>query len=271
MSQQSRTFVEHAAQSLRSGHDHEALEFAEQAIVLDPNDAEGHILRGIALAKLLRTVEATEAFQQAVRLDPLSAKAHHNLAVHLYIQGERAQAALAAREAVRLEPNNVGSMDLLKQMGLDDASASKEQYIRSYATVEPPPQRPGYSLPVHSIAWIERLGKRWSAIGWAVVILGALGFVMRLTSTADILQAFLNDPGSFEQLPSRITDYANPVSVAGVVLVYLSIVLGWIWAVMDIMDRRGNWAWVAPLALCCCCEAQWLALAVYLALGRKSG
>lgn len=71
--------------------------------------------RGLALARAAKSEEALAAFQQAVRLDPKNAEAHLNLGKTQLTLGHVHEAIPDLLEALRLEPGNIQAKRLLSQ------------------------------------------------------------------------------------------------------------------------------------------------------------
>jgi tetratricopeptide (TPR) repeat protein len=111
--EQTRQFIEQATQSIQSGQFGGALQLLDQALALDPQEADIHLLRGICLSQTGQPAAATEAFQRAIALDPNSAKARYNLAVHQYAQGQKREALQSAQDAVAIDPNHTAARQLV--------------------------------------------------------------------------------------------------------------------------------------------------------------
>jgi len=71
--------------------------------------------RGLALARAAKPVEALAAFQQAVQLDPNNAEAHLNLGKSRFTLGHVNEAIAELQEALRLAPANPQAKRLLSQ------------------------------------------------------------------------------------------------------------------------------------------------------------
>lgn len=100
---------EKGAAFLRSGQYDAAIEAFQQAIRLDPTQAQTHFQLGNAYAELEKYDEAIAAYRQALQLQPGPSLAH---AVHeelgaVYIKtGQNAKAITAFEQARQLEPND---------------------------------------------------------------------------------------------------------------------------------------------------------------------
>lgn len=273
MREQAAKFVEQAKQSIQSGQLPEALNLVEQAIALEPASAEAYCLRGVVLSQLQRPVEATDSFSRAISLNPAFAKGHYNLAVHLFAIGNRTDAIHAVREAVRLEPSNVAAVELLAQVE-PIVNPRPPEGTQPDVTAPPPiytyVARPGYETPTHSMQFVERLGNTWTIFGWVISAVGLIGFVLGLIGSADTLTGILNNEGNFESLSDVIAGENSAGGLIGNLLLMLTGLFGWAWAVVDIIDRRANWVWVVPFVVCCCLQMHWLSIAIYMLAGRKA-
>src|SRR5688572_28332388 len=114
--EQAKQFLDQATQSLQSGQFQQALELVDQSIALKGDDAEAHILRGIALSQTGQPDVATESFRKAISLSHNNPKAYYNLAVHLYSRGQKSESIEMAREAVRLDTKHAGARDLVTRI-----------------------------------------------------------------------------------------------------------------------------------------------------------
>lgn len=279
--EQAKAFIEQATQSIQSGQFAQALELADQAIALTPDDSEAQILRGIALSQTQRPDEATAAFRKAISLSPYNAKAYFNLAVHLYSTGQKVEALEMAREAASIDVKHSGARELAARIEGELQGPSTEQTMAhsdpppsSMGEAPPPPrtQTAAYprhdAEPVHSVALVEKLGSSWGAIGWVLVLVSLLIFVgLTMYMVPLFMQA--GNPQNFQEAMKQ----AQANQPMWVQLVGL---LGWLnralllgWMIMDIMDRRANWLWLVPMVPCCCCGLEWLAPSIYMLAGRK--
>lgn len=280
--EQAKAFIEQATQSIQSGQFSQALELADQAIALTPDDSEAQILRGIALSQTQRPDEASEAFRRAITLSPYNAKAYFNLAVHLYGTGQKIEALEMAREAASIDVKHGGARELATRIESEMHDPSKEQTMahsdplpsesggtapKLTATAPSSYPRPDYG-PVHSVALVEKLGSKWATVGW-VLILVSLAIFVGLTTYMVPLFMQAGSPQNFQEAMTQ----AQANQPAWVQMVGL---LGWLnrallltWMIMDIMDRKSNWLWLVPMVPCCCCGLEWLAPAIYMVAARK--
>jgi tetratricopeptide (TPR) repeat protein len=86
-----------------SGH---ALNYAEKALALNPNDDLALISKGWALIDLGRAGEALKPLEQATRLDPRNEYAWYNLAWVQYLTGNAAASTESLKKALAINPGN---------------------------------------------------------------------------------------------------------------------------------------------------------------------
>ena len=138
----------------------EALALYEQAVRLDPNDADAHLRKGMTLDGLGRYGEALAAHGQAIRLDPNFARAHNNKGIVLDDLGRYGEALAAYEQAIRLEPNvarahNNKGVTLYNLQRYGEALAAYEQAIRL---------DPNYADAYHNKGVVlDRLGRKSEA------------------------------------------------------------------------------------------------------------
>lgn len=96
----------------------EAITFLENAVQIDPSNAEYHLELGLALAKNPRHRDAAEVrLLQAIELAPTTTVAYVTLA-QMYLKAERpGRAARMAREALRWEPGQAEAMAVIAEAG----------------------------------------------------------------------------------------------------------------------------------------------------------
>ena len=100
---------------LRTGHAEEA-----SAVLAEAEKKLGHkflisYFRGLALSRAAKPAEALSAFQQAVQLDPNNAEAHLNLGKSQFTLGHVNEAIAELQEALRLDSVNPQAKRLLSQ------------------------------------------------------------------------------------------------------------------------------------------------------------
>lgn len=302
--EQAKQFLEQATQSLQSGQYQQALELIDQAIALKEDDSEAHVLRGIALSQLAQPDQATEAFRRAISLSPYNVKAYFNLAVHYFSLGQKAEALEMAREAVRIDAKHSGARDLIARIEGETQAANAFQAPQTpdpsrigdplatptetpgaqppgpagpYQSAPPPTgyHRPGYETSgEHSLQFIANMGKNWDTIGWVLIGIGILidiFAVVQLASMWDQVMAAMQNPAQAREFQEQM--YAsNFLGTIMQIFSYLATIGGLVWMILELSDRRGNWLWLLPYFLVCCCTCgmlQPVVMGIYILTGRK--
>ncbi len=274
--EQVRGFIDQATQSIQGGMFNQAIELIDQALALQPDNGEAYLLRGVALSQVNQPQAATEAFQKAVMLQPTNSKAHFNLAVHYSRLGQKDLGLDAAQEALRLDPAHAGARDLVTQLERElgvpstatDSPATDSPPVQTaqpmgnpYAGQNPyqqsnaPYLREGYSPNVHAVAFVEKMGSNWVTLGWVLTGLSLLFLIIGL-------QQLLSNPSASRDPFAGFTGSRLIITLVDMGVRFAA--LGWV--ITDIMDRRGNWVWLIPFVLCCCCAP---VQAIYMLAGRK--
>lgn len=135
----------------------------------------------------------------------------------------------------------------------------------------PTPQgyyRPGYeSAGVHSLRFVENMGKTWDTIGIVLGVAMLAMFIVSLFMSMGMVTEMMRNPQSFQNNPNLFTGGGNIV----LSILYYPIMLGsWVWLIMDIVDRKSNWLWVLPYFICCCCSLQGVVQLIYIFKGRNN-
>jgi tetratricopeptide (TPR) repeat protein len=275
-----KEFLDQATQSLQGGQFEQALEFAQNALAHAPDSAEAYVLIGIAQSQLSRPHEAVESFQKAIELDPKSPKAHYNLAVHYYGLGQKSDALAAAGKAVECDPSHSGAKDFVQRLESElniaprtvPDAAGGEVPPAPTAFAPPPPggaYRQGYDSPVHSLRWVENMGRTWDIIGWALTIVSVLLTFTVLAVTFPTIMKFWNEamsnPGAAKAM--KPPDFGTAMRLFEFLgYAFRLAMMGWM--IVEIIDRRSPWLWILPYVLCCCCGMQGLVNGIYLLAGR---
>ena len=113
----------------------EALAAFDQAIYLDPTDADAYAGKGNALDELKLHEEALAAFDQAIYLDPTDAAPYYSKGIVLGKLGRHEEALAALEQAIRLDPTDaVASYSRGSALGElkrhEEALAAFDQAIR---------------------------------------------------------------------------------------------------------------------------------------------
>lgn len=85
---------------------HQAIDYAQRAIRLQPGEASGYSSLGACYLTARDAPNAIEAFQKAVELSPNIAENQHNLALALLMARRHGEAIQCLRRAIELAPNN---------------------------------------------------------------------------------------------------------------------------------------------------------------------
>jgi len=101
-----------------------------QAVMLDPESAQAHASRGLALSLSGRDHEAERAFEQAVRLDPGLFEAHYSYARHAFAAGQAQTALRSYEQAMRVRPEDYQSPLLAAQIYDDCGRAAEATAVR---------------------------------------------------------------------------------------------------------------------------------------------
>jgi tetratricopeptide (TPR) repeat protein len=106
------------------------MEYFDEAIRLDPNNAAAYNNRGDSYAKLGQYEKAIEDFDEAIRLDPNYANAYHNRGITYAILGQNESAIENYTEVIRIDPNyaNAYSFRGLAYANLGQHSKALQDY-----------------------------------------------------------------------------------------------------------------------------------------------
>jgi adenylate cyclase len=108
-----------------------AQEASQRAVELDPDSAEAHASRGIALSISKRYAEAEEEFETAIRLNPKLFEAHYFYARDSYAQGKFERAAELFARASAVNPSDYQS-PTFQYMALKELGRSEEATAASF-------------------------------------------------------------------------------------------------------------------------------------------
>ncbi len=149
----------------------EAQEASRKALELDPDAAESHVARGLAVSLSREWEEAVQEFEKAIELNPESFEAYYFYARACLGQGKYEQAAEHFEQACRMRPEDYVAPKLLAQVyiSLDRKNESEAANRRSLEAAEahlelyPNEPRPLYmgAAAMASIGEVER-AKEWA-------------------------------------------------------------------------------------------------------------
>jgi serine/threonine protein kinase/Flp pilus assembly protein TadD len=115
-----------------------AMKASERALELDPELAEAHAARGLAVSLSRQFEEAEREFEKAIELNPKLFEAYYFYARNCYVQGQLEKAAQLYEQAALVNPEDYQAAMLLGQtyvgMGLEDKS--RQAYRRGLAIAE---------------------------------------------------------------------------------------------------------------------------------------
>lgn len=295
--EQAKQFLEQATQSLQSGQFQQALDLIDQSIALKDGDSEAHVLRGIALSQLSQPDQATEAFRKAIMQGPYNVKAYFNLAVHYFALGQKAEALEMAHSAVRIDPKHAGARDLIIRIEGETQAANAFQPpttpdpSRIGDPLAPPVEggapapgpsapyqqpvppggytRPGYETSgTQSLQFVANMGKTWDAIGWGLIITSLVVLVASVALFFPIYAEMFRNPENIQQM-STMGMGGGALSMVLQIVSWLASLGSLVWMILELTNRRGNWLWLLPYILCCCCGFHWVVMGIYLLAGRQ--
>jgi adenylate cyclase len=115
-----------------------AQEASNRAVELDPDSAEAHASRGIALSISKRYDEAEEEFETSIRLNPKLFEAHYFYARDCIAQGKFEKAADLFAEASKVNPADYQSptFQALALTKLDREEEATAAFFRAYVAAE---------------------------------------------------------------------------------------------------------------------------------------
>jgi serine/threonine protein kinase/Flp pilus assembly protein TadD len=144
---------------------------SRKALELDPDLADAHAARGLAVSLSRRYDEAQREFEEAIRLNPKLFEAWYFYARARFAEGKLEEAARLFEEACRVNPDDYQSPSLLGGVydGLGRPADAKEAYRRALLLSEKHLQlHPDDARAVYmGAAALSQLGDRPGSIEWA--------------------------------------------------------------------------------------------------------
>ncbi len=258
MSSDAQSLVNEATDLINAGDFAEALAKANAALALDPNSGDAALAKAVALSQLGNASDASQSFDLAIRLAPGNAKARFNAAVHEFNQGNVVLARTLAEQAIQLEPDHEGAKGLLARM------PAPAQQVAAY------PRNEGSEFEVENagLPFIHKLGAKWVAIAWLLVVSGAVSF-------AYLMAIMLPNIGKMmTAMQSNDQQAINQIAMAGSnpalqIFGYAHLAAAILWMILDLIHRKGNMVWLVAHIPCSCCGFSFLTLPIYLLTGRK--
>lgn len=138
-----------------------SLEYANRAVLSDPEEEWAHRIRSYCLEKLNRKADALEAAQEAARLDPEDTYCLHQLSYALLLCGRLEEAAATAEELRELAPDDASTYISLGQIyrhqnRLQEAEACERKALDI---------APNSSMALNNLGWtISRGGRRQESL-----------------------------------------------------------------------------------------------------------
>lgn len=111
-----RQSLDRARAKLTQNDEAGALGEIQNVLVLEGNNAEAHLLRGLVLQRRGEIEGALSALQSAVTWDPRLIDAHLALGKIFQARGDRARALSHANQALAIDPQNRGALALKQQI-----------------------------------------------------------------------------------------------------------------------------------------------------------
>jgi non-specific serine/threonine protein kinase len=149
----------------------EADKASATALTIDPDLAEAHAARGLAVSLNRRYDEAEQEFKTAMRQDPTLFEAYYFFARACFAQGKHEQAAALFEEAHRVQPEDFSTPSLLAAVyaalgRMEDATDARRRSLEAaekHLELFPDDAR---ALYIGSAAWVA-LGERERGRQWA--------------------------------------------------------------------------------------------------------
>ncbi|MBS1706426.1 MAG: tetratricopeptide repeat protein [Armatimonadetes bacterium] len=287
MSEETQGLLQEATTLVQEQRFQDARSRIEQVLAAEPQNTDAMVLQGICLAQLGMKDEATSSFQRALSVDPSNTKILYNFATHLYQLGRKQEALSYAKQAVALQPehNSAAQMVSLIETELQQPAApgmappvvpGSPAEQSGYAQGQP---YSGYTRPdVYGtppqgggIPFVRKMGNTWTIIGWFFAILAAVLFVYNLVHMMPYISQIMAATQKGQTEMNRITtEMQKDVNMFAQILGWVSLLGAMVWAILDLVDRRGNFLWLLGIIPCSCCGAQFIVLPIYLLFGRKS-
>lgn len=238
--------------AIEAGNFDAALAQADSAIASQPASDEAHLLRGAALSRLNRGVEAVDSLKTSVALNPNKPNAYVQMAWQLDQLGRRDEAIQQAETALRIDPSNQEAHRLLTawKPTMSPPPSSENPYQNPSVYPREVPSMSGGTLE-----FINKMGdSKWMAIFWVLY----LGYCL-----VSIFLTYYYVTNLSTLLDLSNTDMPAPLIILGVLSIPFSIGTI-IWGVLDIVHKRTSWAWLIVF-VCCAPYLTWL----YPTMGRN--
>jgi TolB-like protein/Flp pilus assembly protein TadD len=151
----------------------QALLASQKALELDPELAEAHSSRGLALAQNNQFEEAVKQFETAIQLNPKFYDAYYEYGRACRVQGKHDQAAILFEKASQVEPENYQSahflVDAYRDLNMEDEMQKANQraleVFRKHIDLNPDDARALYlgagvlikaDKPEEALEWVKK-------------------------------------------------------------------------------------------------------------------
>jgi tetratricopeptide (TPR) repeat protein len=261
-----------------------ATEALRRAISLGPHNPKAYYNLAVHYFSQGRKPEALEMAKEAVRLDTKHAGAR-DLVARIEAESQPASTVQAPRiddlttGGSTSMPGVPGVTGPIEGLGAGPEAprpgpAPGEPYQAPMATPPGGYQRPGYDTSnEHSLQFVGNMGATWYTIGWIIIFI-ALAIdvvaIVRVAGMWDQIMQAAQDPAAAQRINQQM--WGNNVIATVLQLVsYATTLGGLVWMILELTDRRGNWLWLLPYILVCCCTCglmQPVVHAIYILAGR---
>lgn len=269
------------------GRPEEATEAFRNAIMHGPYNPKAYFNLAVHYYQLGQAMQAEEMAKETMKIEPNHPGARDLL---IRIENERKPAApqssigafpgdpLAAPPSS--EPPKPVTIDPGASSPSSEGPVSQEPPLQQpYQTQQPyggPPQtpvqptgyyRPGYDTSgTHSLQFIANMGKGWDTFGWILAIgTMVVGGIVWASAFSIMAQVFSNPEAFAGSSPWMTPGVSVPLQILDMVGRLVALV----WMILELADRRGNWLWILPFVICCCCNLPGVVMAIYLWKGRQ--
>ena len=150
---------------------------SRKALELDPELAESHVARGLAVSINKRFEEARKEFETAIRLDPKLFEAYYLYARACFAEGKFVQAAQLYEQACRVRPEDYQAPNLLgltyhglgRKAEAEAAFRSCVKAVEKHLELHPEDERALY-LGSQALCWLRegKRGREWAERALAI-------------------------------------------------------------------------------------------------------
>lgn len=256
-----------------------------KAIMISPYNVKAYYNLAVHNFSQGDKVGAEQMAREAVRIDPKHAGAKDLLA---RIAAERAPQTNIQPSA---PPGTSGpdplapSQPAPPSMGDSPEQPSTPREVPSGMnppTMSPPPTspygtpgnqpyyRPGYQEPSNSISFIANMGKKWDQVGVAVALFSFVVSIVSFVRSFGQISEMFSNPAAMQAAQNATNPFAmtSPADSALSMISLFLTLFCFVWMILDITNRRGNWLWLLPFILCCCCGLHGPIMLIYIWKGR---